>query len=190
MRGQVESPSKAAVPARPWHGGDTQGRARPGSAPAWPGHAVELLPPSHAWCTSQAPSQLGSCYALHMSSTREPCFTPAGTLYLFPSLQRVSIAQASGPADVSRVCLQLLICSICMSGWFPLCPAGQRTCSLSLPYFAVIYRSSKGQGRGSDTLMLRLTLVKSYWCGYSHSCSPPPSSFNFCSVTVLGGTTE
>lgn len=155
-----------STPARRGHPGQSQGedtsppschlcpaQPQPGQDTPW----SSFLPATLG--APQAPSQLGSCYALHMSSTREPCFTPAGTLYLFPSLQRVAIAQAAGPADVSRVCLQLLICSICMSGWFPLCPAGQRTCSLSLPYFAVIYRSSKGQGRGSDTLMLRLTLV-------------------------------
>lgn len=45
--------------------------------------------------------------------------------------------------------------------------------------------SSKGQQRGSDILMLWLTLVKSYWCQYGYSCLLPPSLFNFCSFATL-----
>lgn len=51
------------------------------------------------------------------------------------------LLNAAAPADVSRVCVQLLIWNICMGGWFPPGSAAERSIFLSLLYFIVIYRS-------------------------------------------------
>lgn len=55
MRGQVESPSQAVVPARPQHGGDTQGRARVRTRPHRAATCA-LLSPSLARTRRGAPS--------------------------------------------------------------------------------------------------------------------------------------
>lgn len=74
---------------------------------------------------------------------RKPHFSPMYLLVYtcFRFWNMLVLLNSAVPADVSRVCVQLLIWNICMSGWLLFCPAGERSIFLSLLYFFVIYRS-------------------------------------------------
>lgn len=119
-------------------------------APAWPECPTELILTSPVFRGTV--TALGAFAGPHHSWTDLLHFTrvdmrKAHFSFMYLLLQTCFHLQnmlvffdVASPADVSRVCVQLLIWAICMSRWFPLSPLGTGG-FLSLLYFILIYRS-------------------------------------------------